>query len=110
MNSRTAIVPPDGQPLQLEGAFIRRTTLDGANLTRANLTRADMTGASAVGANFKDAVLKKTIMKGANLTDARNLTLLQLAEALIDEATILPSYIDRSALKRFQRSKRSEHL
>lgn len=110
MNSRIAIDPQDGQPLRLQRAFIRRTVLDGADLTEANLSRADMTGASAKGANFKSAVLNKTIMRGVDLTDALNLTVEQLAEALVDESTILPGYIDRGALKRLQRAKRGKIL
>ncbi|MCB1371867.1 MAG: pentapeptide repeat-containing protein [Rhodovulum sp.] len=106
MNSRTAIIPSDGQPLRLERAFIRRTVLDGADLTEANLTRADMTGASARGANFKNTILNKTIMRGVDLTGALNITVDQLADALIDDTTILPNYIDRAAVERLQRARR----
>lgn len=88
----------DDRPLSLAGAFIRRTDLSFANLERANLTRADMTRARARGANFRDAILDGAILHGADLTSARNLTLHQLAGAAIDDATILPDYIDRAAL------------
>jgi len=98
------------QPLNLERAFIRRTTLDRANLVGANLTRADMTGASARGADFRDAKLKKTILHGADLTDAKNLTIAQLAEALINDETRLPDYIDRGAVKRRQHAQSGKLL
>ena len=80
--------------------------LDGADLTEANLTRADMTGASARGANFKNTILNKTIMRGVDLTGALNITVDQLADALIDDTTILPNYIDRAAVERLQRARR----
>lgn len=79
--------------LDLHGAFIRRTDLSGANLTRANLSGADCTGASFRGADFRGANLKGTILRGADLTGAKNLTWEQLAEAVIDETTVLPSYL-----------------
>jgi len=90
---RQAIVPDDGKPLNLEGAFIRRTVLDHASLVGANLTRANMTGVSARGADFKGAILNGTILKGADLSGAKNLTHLQLANAIVDETTILPDYL-----------------
>ena len=98
-NART-IDPGDGLPLRLVGAFIRRTDLSGALLCGADLTRADLTGAVARGADFKDAILKGTILRGTDLTDARNLTVTQLAEAIIDERTMLPDYIDRESILR----------
>lgn len=103
--SRTMpIQPDDGLPLRLIGAFIRRTDLTGANLEGADLTRADMSNAIARSANFKNAKLKKTVLRGTDLTDAKNLTVAQLAEAIVDETTVLPDYIDRAALKRAQRA------
>jgi uncharacterized protein YjbI with pentapeptide repeats len=88
----------DERPLSLAGAFIRRTDLSSANLRRANLSQADLTRAVARGADFRDAILKGTILRGTDLTDARNLTLGQLADAVIDDATLLPDYIDRAEL------------
>ena len=77
--------------LDLSGARVRRTDLSHANLTRANLSRADLTGANLRGANLAGAVLTGTILRGADLSDVKNLTKTQLAEAVIDETTILPS-------------------
>lgn len=89
-------------PLNLSGAFIRRTRLDRAVLVNANLTRADMTGASIRNADLKGARLKNAILNGADLTGATNLTLEQLAEAVIDDDTKLPEYIDRAELSRWK--------
>jgi uncharacterized protein YjbI with pentapeptide repeats len=61
------------------------------------LSYADATNANFRGANFKDAVLKGTILRGADLRDARNLTREQLADAIIDETTLLPDYLDERA-------------
>jgi uncharacterized protein YjbI with pentapeptide repeats len=98
------IEPGDGLPLRLMGAFIRRTDLTDANLEGADLSRADMSNAVARRANFKNAKLWKTILRGTNLADARNLTVQQLAEAIIDETTVLPEYIDRVAVIQAQRT------
>jgi uncharacterized protein YjbI with pentapeptide repeats len=76
--------------LDVQGAFLRRTDLSFANLERANLSEADFTNAILRGANFKDAILERTILKGADLTDAKNLTRMQLREAILDKDTKLP--------------------
>lgn len=115
MGETAWIDPKDGKPLRLVGAFIRRTdltsaSLRGASLRGANLTRADLTGAVARDADFAGAKLRKTVLHGTDLTGARNLTIEQLAEASIDEATVLPDYIDRAALKRLQRARRGKLL
>lgn len=107
---QSAIIPEDGKPLSLKDAFIRKTSLDGANLQNANLSRADMTGASARNADFAGAKLRKTIMKGTDLTGAKNLTAQQLSEAIIDETTLLPEYIKRSAIKQARRAKQGKLL
>lgn len=80
-----------GFVLDLSGARIRRTNLSHANLTGANLSNADLTGANLVGANLAGAILTGTILRGADLSDVRNLTRDQIAAAVIDDTTILPS-------------------
>jgi uncharacterized protein YjbI with pentapeptide repeats len=84
--------------LDIHGAFIRRVDLSGASLRGANISGADATNASFRGVDFADAVLRGTVLRGADLTAAKNLTVEQLAEAIIDDETILPSYIDRARL------------
>ncbi len=84
--------------LDIRGAFVRRTDLSGVSLLGADLSGADATNATFRGADFAGAILRKTVLRGADLTGAKNLTKKQLAEAVIDEHTILPDYIDRNIL------------
>ena len=80
----------EGFVLDLSGARVRRTNLSHANLTRANLSHADLTGANLRDANLAGTILSGTILQGADLSGVKNLTKEQLAEAVIDETTILP--------------------
>ena len=84
----------EGFVLDLSGAKVRRTNLSRANLTRANLSHADLTGADLRGANLAGAILTGTILRGADLRDVINLTKEQLASAVIDHTTILPSDLE----------------
>lgn len=83
-------VRPALPPLDVRGAFLRRTDLSGATLVNANLAGADLSGANLRGADLRDADLTGTILRGADLTGARNLTARQLGSAVIDDATKLP--------------------
>jgi uncharacterized protein YjbI with pentapeptide repeats len=85
--------------LDIHGAFVRRTDLSGASLREANMSQADATNAIFRDADFQGALLRGTILRGADLTGAKNLTVEQLSEAIIDDHTILPSYIDRARLR-----------
>jgi uncharacterized protein YjbI with pentapeptide repeats len=100
MTTRPTIVKPPGYVLDIHGAFVRRTDLSFADLERADLSHADATHATFRGANFKDAVLKGTILRGADLREARNLTWGQLSEAIIDETTKLPEYLESEVRSR----------
>ncbi|MBS7537890.1 pentapeptide repeat-containing protein [Ancylobacter lacus] len=84
--------------LDIHGAFVRRTDLSGTSLRGANMAGADATNAVFRHADFAGAHLRGTILRGADLTGAKNLTVEQLAEAVIDDSTILPSYIDRDQI------------
>jgi uncharacterized protein YjbI with pentapeptide repeats len=90
---------PTTRTLDIHGAFVRRTNLSGTSLRGANLADADATNAIFRDADFEGAVLSGTILRGADLTGARNLSIEQLSQAIIDDRTILPSYIDRSKLR-----------
>lgn len=94
----TQIVPEALPPLDIRGAFVRRTDLSYANLGNANLSHADASGALFVGADFAGANLTGTVLIGADLTGAKNLTIEQLRGAIIDDTTKLPSYIPRAGL------------
>jgi uncharacterized protein YjbI with pentapeptide repeats len=93
------------RPLDIHGAFIRRTDLSGTSLRGANLAGADATNASFRNVDFDGALLRGTILRGADLTNARNLTIDQLSTAIIDDRTILPVYIDRAKLRRVVESR-----
>jgi uncharacterized protein YjbI with pentapeptide repeats len=90
--------------LDIHGAFVRRADLSGASLRGANISGADATKAVFRGVDFKGARLRGTVLRGADLTDAKNLTIEQLSEAVIDDDTILPNYIDRRRLRQFASS------
>jgi uncharacterized protein YjbI with pentapeptide repeats len=90
--------PDQLPPLDIHGAFVRRTDLSGASLRNANLAYADATNAIFRGADFAGANLSGTVLVGADLTDAKNLTVDQLRAAKINEFTILPTYIERRLL------------
>jgi len=85
--------------LDIHGAFVRRTDLSGASLRGANMSRTDATNAIFRDVDFDGAQLRGTILRGADLTGAKNLTIEQLSEAIIDDDTILPNYIDRAKLR-----------
>jgi uncharacterized protein YjbI with pentapeptide repeats len=87
------------RPLDIHGAFVRRTDLSGASLCGANLSGADATNANFRNVDFDGARLTGTILRGADLTGAKNLTIEQLSAAVIDDHTILPGYIDRAKLR-----------
>jgi uncharacterized protein YjbI with pentapeptide repeats len=92
--------------LDVHGAFIRRTDFSGASLRNANMSGADATSAIFRGADFNGARLRGTILRGADLEDAKNLTLEQLAEAIIDDHTRLPNYLDRGRLRELASTER----
>src|SRR5436309_14171107 len=91
--------------LDIHGAFVRRADLSGASLRRANLARTDATNAIFRNADFEGALLTGTILLGADLTGAKNLTIEQLSDAIVDDHTILPGYIDRAKLRAVTTSK-----
>lgn len=92
------LTPERLPPLDLRGAFLRRTSLSGAVLKNADFAGADFKNARFVGSDFEGANLTGTNLVGADLSDARNLTTEQLSRAIIDETTVLPNYIDRAVL------------
>lgn len=98
MTVRPKIVRPPDFVVDLHGAFVRRVDLSNADLEGANLAGADATNASFRGANLKDAKLKGAILRGADLRDVANLTWEQLSEAIIDQTTKLPDYLEQEAV------------
>ncbi len=85
--------------VNLSGAYLNRVDLSHTTLYRANLSRANFTKAVFRGADFKDAKLDETVLLGADLKDVKNLTVEQLRRAVIDQTTILPSYLAFDQIK-----------
>jgi uncharacterized protein YjbI with pentapeptide repeats len=72
----------------LRKANLTGAHLEGAVLTGARLEEADLTGAHVETANFAGAHLEGAILVGVS-----GLTWAQLADATIDETTILPAHV-----------------
>ncbi len=89
----------DARTLDNHGAIVRRTDMSGASHRWANMEGADATNAILRDVDFEGAILRGTILRGADLTGAKNLTIEQLSEAVVDNRTILPKYIDRTKLR-----------
>jgi uncharacterized protein YjbI with pentapeptide repeats len=95
LKSETRPVAPK---LDIHGAFVRRADFSGASLRDADISNADATNANFRDVDFAGASLRGTILRGADLSGAKNLTFEQLRESTINEATILPDYIEREKL------------
>jgi hypothetical protein len=114
----------DLEGVVLWGSNLRKTRLASANLKNADLGGVDLTEASLEKANLEGAKLwfspydeprRVTILRGAllagailkdanlekaNMADARDVTVQQLKQAIINDNTILPTYIQKSALNK----------
>lgn len=95
----TSIGPDTLPPLDIRGAFVRRTDLSGASLRGPNLANADASGAIFRGADFAGANLSGTRLIGADLTGATNLTIEQLRSAITVRTTKLPTYLSYDDLQ-----------
>jgi len=95
---------------RLRHASLRFATLSGANLEMADLSEADLSDARLDGANLSGADLSGAVLdradfagakfggvnlSGASLREARNLTQMQIDEALGDALTALPPHLVR---------------
>jgi len=90
-----------------KGANLRQVNMKNAvlrdvNLQDADLYAVDLTGTDLTGANFKSAILLDTDIRGANLTNAKNLTMEQLRWAIYDSATIFPDSLKDPAGERLR--------
>lgn len=89
---------PPPPPLDIRGASVPAADLSFANLEDADLSNANAKNAKFVGSNLKNTNFNGTNLVGADLSDARNLTVEQLSSAILDSTTKLPSYIDPAAV------------
>ncbi len=72
----------------LAGAYLWKANLAGANLTEANLTEANLEGSNLKGAN-----LHQTNLVNTDLRKVVGLTKKQLSQAIYDDTTQLPDYL-----------------
>jgi len=68
-------------------AWLAGANLTDADLSAANLTEADLRGAILSRVNFQVADLDNAVLIGADLREARNLTLEQIHSAIYDDTT-----------------------
>jgi Pentapeptide repeats (8 copies) len=90
----------------LRGADLRGTRLSGAHLRQANLEKATLVGADLRDASLRDARLRKAnllgaklqgaTLIGADLVGATYLTRDQVASAITDETTRMPTFLEPS--------------
>jgi hypothetical protein len=90
---RANLIEAHLQRANFQGTHFERAIFLGCYLENAFLSEAHLEGATLVGARLQGAYLKGTHLEGSDLSDARGLTRQQLAEAIIDEKTILPDYL-----------------
>jgi hypothetical protein len=87
------------QDLDLRGTDLRGAEFRGANLVGADLMGAHLERANLYEANLEGAKLYETHLEGADLRKATGLTREQLAQAIIDEKTQLPDYLQEQPPK-----------
>ena len=81
----------------LRGAHLREARLEGANLTAADLRGASLRLAKLQNANLLGTNLHDAALIGADLSEAQFMTKDQIARAIWDETTRLPSALEASA-------------
>jgi uncharacterized protein YjbI with pentapeptide repeats len=79
--------------VNLQGADLSSASLQGANLSGADLQRAKLLAANLTGANLSGADLRNADLRGADLREVKNITMKQLAQAIVDTRTRLPEGI-----------------
>ncbi len=104
----------------LQGANLMRVNLQGADLTSASLQEANLSGvdlhkaklssASLSGANLSEADLRGVDLRGADLRKVKNITMKQLAPAIVDMRTRLPEGITFKQIQKYKAGVISESL
>jgi len=108
--SRANLTEVNFQGSNLRGADFREANLTKANLTGAdlrgaNLTFATLEGSALTGAtldevDLSNAKLFGALIEGLDLSKAKGLEWAQVLDAHLDEATVLPDYLEEEALFR----------
>lgn len=82
------------QEVNLQNAQLARANVSHCNLMEASLQNANFENSSLKGAQFNEDVLfAQTNLKGADLTDASGLNVMQIQTSLVDANTRLPDYL-----------------
>ncbi len=82
------------QEANLNGAQLNNANLKNCNLMESSIDNANLENADIQGSQFnEDVMFVKTNLKGANLTNASGLSLMQIQMAIIDKSTKLPEYL-----------------
>jgi uncharacterized protein YjbI with pentapeptide repeats len=79
----------------LQGACLQGAYLTKANLQESNLQEADLRRADLRRAELTEASLQEADLQGADLRETRNLTQVQVEQAIGDETTQPPDHLKR---------------
>ena len=91
---RASLVAADCRGACFKGAHMREATLDGANFVAADLTAASLREASLRSCNILVTRFDGTVLIGADLSHAQFATKDQLASAICDKTTRMPSLLE----------------
>jgi uncharacterized protein YjbI with pentapeptide repeats len=83
------------QEAYLGGAWLAGAKLQGAQLQKASLYKVDLQGADMTGANLQEAGIFEANLVGVDLSRTMGLTQAQLDEALGNQETQVPDYLER---------------
>ena len=82
------------QEANLQGAQLESANLKKCNLMESNLQSTNLQYADVQSAQFnEDVIFGQTNLKGANLTDASGLSVMQIQISQVDKDTKLPEYL-----------------
>ncbi len=81
-----------GQTLDLDGADLTETYLNGSNFFNTNISHADLSHADLTDANFHGASLNRTCLCGTNLAGT-TLTRCLLFQANLSQANLTRAYL-----------------
>ena len=82
------------QEVNLQGAQMESAVVKNCNLMESNLQNTNLQNADIQGSQFnEDVMFAQTNLKGANLTDASGLNVMQIKTSQVDKSTKLPEYL-----------------
>ena len=96
--------------VNLQGANLTGASLQDANLSGADLQKAKLSSANLSGANLSGADLRGVDLRGADLRGVKNITMMQLAQTIVDRRTRLPEGITFKQIEQHRNGVISESL